>query len=198
VYGGCASRSIRGAGFARHPCRATVVVCRRGVQRFDRPGLPDGVLASEERGGLATDRGREVLGLQAVRVHALELDPFRSLPGAAQLDHRREAVPRVAGEQRARRPHDLQLAPRRHVDAGVEVSQDAGVERHRAGECDVHLLATDRLCRGHAARLATGEQPRRVDAVAAHVHQRATVERGGEPHVRRLGQRKAEGGADQA
>src|SRR3954453_2225831 len=75
---------------------------RRGrlVQRLDHSRLRDRILAAEQKLALAADRVAEVLELQAVRVHRLELDPLNSV-FAPHLDHRLVAVPRIVEEERA-------------------------------------------------------------------------------------------------
>src|SRR5918995_504554 len=50
--------------------------CRRlggPVERLERPGLRDGVLAAEEAGRPSVDRVCDVLELEPVRVHNVEL-----------------------------------------------------------------------------------------------------------------------------
>src|SRR5215211_3163220 len=79
------------------------------VQRGDRAGLRDGVVAAEQRRALAAHRALEVGELERVRVRRPDLDALGGAVGAADLDHRLAAVPRVVEEQRAAVADRLEL-----------------------------------------------------------------------------------------
>src|SRR5262245_66544928 len=95
----------------------------RGVQRFDRPRVADGVLAAEEQLRLAADRLAHVLELEPVRVGRLELDPLRSSV-APHFDHRRPPVPGIVEDDRALLADALELVWPRERRAAVEEPED--------------------------------------------------------------------------
>src|SRR5947199_6774363 len=102
------------------------------VERLDRASLAERVCAAEEGAGLAADRLRHVLGLQAVGVDALDLDLLR-LAASAQLDERVAAVPRVLEQQRSGVPGDLEQVAAVEGQPGVEVTQDIVAVAHGGG-----------------------------------------------------------------
>ena len=170
----CDATQARRARRSRPPRRAP---------RSRAPGRRVG--AAEQRRGLAADRRREVLDLEAVGVDRLDLDPLdgrrrgaaRSPACGSARDRRGTASPRRR-RPRARRARAMPKP------ASKCASTSSG-EAHRRGEADVDAVAAEHLLGADALGLA-GEQPRSADAVAADVHQRAAVERRAQPHVRRI------------
>src|SRR5262249_60883119 len=71
----------------------------RPVQRLEGARLCDGVHAPEQQLGFAVDRVTDVLELEPIRAHGLELDPLHLAP-APHLAHRHFAVPGVVEEER--------------------------------------------------------------------------------------------------
>src|SRR5689334_16194910 len=106
---------------------------RGGSEGFDRPRVPDGVVATQHQLRLAADRLADVLELEAIGVDGLELDPLRLTP-AAELDHGLARVPGIVEEQRSLAPNRLELVPRRQRGATVEEAEDVAWEPQRAGE----------------------------------------------------------------
>ena len=96
--------------------------------------------------------GRHVLELELVRVRAIDLDAIERAVGAAQLDQRLDAVPRVVQEQRALGADRLELVARRQVEAAVERGQHVAREAQHAGEAAVDAVAAEHLLAARRAR----------------------------------------------
>ena len=137
----------------------------------------------------------EILELELVRVRSLDREHL-GLSVAAELDRRLEPVPGVVHDDVATLPDHLELLTDRDVQAGVELGDDTPRRVHRRREADVDSSLVEDVRSVHLMRLA-GEQSCRVDAVAADVHQRATVRLGEEAGIGGIVGREAECGADQ-
>ncbi len=167
----------------------------RAVERVDRPRLADGVLAPRSgsaRPSIASLRFSsssryESTGSRTIssrRRHA----GARSRACVRARDRRGRASPRsptTSSSSRSRRTKPqsncARTSPGKRIVAGEEdVEPPLG---------PVELLAVDGLW---LAR----EEARPADAVAAHVHERAAVEIGGQAHVLGVAEAEAEGGAD--
>ena len=104
-------------------------------------------------------------------------------------------MPGIRQPQRSLVADDLEQVLAGEREAGVEVGRDFVRKPHDAGERDVDAVAADRLLARHPLGLA-GDQTGAAHAVAADVHQRAAVERGAEPDIRRVVGDEPERGAD--
>src|SRR3954465_3778475 len=104
---------------------------RRPVQRLERTRLSERVLSPEEQLGLAADRVAQVLELQPVRVHVLELD-LLDLSSPAQLDHRVQAVPGIVEEERALASDRLELVALRERGGAIEGGEHVAGKPQRA------------------------------------------------------------------
>jgi len=105
-------------------------------------------------------------------------------------------VPRVGEEERALLADGLQLVARGQHEPAVDLRDDVVGEAERAGERDVDAARAERLLAVHALGLAR-QQARAADAVAADVHQRASVEVGEQADVLRVVEEEAERGPDE-
>ena len=128
--------------------------------------------------GLAADRRRQVLGLEAVGVDGARSRSARyavargcsSIAGLRQCHGSSSA-------QRALVADDLEQVAAGQREAGVEVARGRRpAKRIVAGERDVDAVAAERLLGAHPLGLA-GDQAGAAHAVAADVHQGAAVER---------------------
>ncbi len=115
---------------------------------------------------------------------------------AAQLDPRRHAVPRIGEVEAGLLTDDLQVEAIVEDQPAVEVGDHVAGEPHPAAEGDVDAVTANHLHAAHELRLA-GQQPRCAHAVAADVHQRASLQIGAQAHVSRIVEVEAEGGADE-
>src|SRR5262249_58185876 len=109
----------------------------------------------------------EVLDLQLIRVHVVELDSVHS-PVASKLDHRHDAMPGIVEEERAVAPDRLELVTLGQGGPAVELSEDVARKAHRAGEDPVGAARPDELLPVHPLRLA-GKQTASPDPLPTHL-----------------------------
>ena len=167
-----------------------------GEEQLQGSRLADRICPAEERLRLAGDRVGEVLQLQLVGIGRVEADLLRA---GVRLHHDpgcRPAVPGIVEGEQPRTPLQLELVRLEHVEARRDLGEHSAREGHRARKANVDAgVVPDRLA-VDALGLA-GEVTGCVHAVAAHVHQRASVELGQEPDVQRVVGGEAVHGPDQ-